>query len=307
MTLNEIGRFFERIEPECKDGTTQTMHQSNCHWIEMIDQEPTEAIRTLMGRYLFLAELLGKRTAEMHLALASAVNTPSFTAEPFTPFYQRGLFQSMRNHGLRVLKLLDRKLPSLSPSIRTEAEKVVGFQAEIIKRFRRITERNITALRIRCHGDYHLGQVLYTGKDFFIIDFEGEPMRAISERQIKRSPLRDVAGMIRSFHYASLTGLLQETAGIGVRQQHAEAFKPWARLWYQWTSAEFLKAYLKQVDGAPFLPQGRGELRCLLETYLMEKALYELDYEMNSRPDWLAIPLQGILELLNPTESLTKN
>ena len=156
-------------------------------------------------------------------------------------------------------------------------------------------------MRIRCHGDYHLGQVLYTGKDFFIIDFEGEPARPLSERRIKRSPLRDVAGMLRSFHYAAYAALFEQEAS-GVYASHPESLtvlEPWARVWYLWVSAVFLKTYLEVASKAPFLPRTREELQVMLDAYLLEKAVYELGYELNSRPDWIRIPLQGISQLLD--------
>ena len=126
-----------------------------------------------------------------------------------------------------------------------------------------------------------------------------EVMRAIGERRIKRSPLRDVAGMLRSFHYASHAGLLTEIPGVMVRSQDSVSLTPWARFLYFWTSAVFVKAYLTQVGDTPFLPKTREELRCLLDTYLLEKSLYELDYEMNNRPTWISIPIRGVLDLMD--------
>lgn len=296
--LNEFGRYFERVGTGFPTVNPETDLQPDAQWMDLIDCEPTPLAHEAISPFLQSAVLLGQRTAEMHLALASAKDTPSFTPEPFTPFYQRGLFQSMRNHGRRVLQMLKKQLTKLPEEAQSDARTIIGLEAEIMRRFREIAERKITALRIRCHGDYHLGQVLYTGKDFKIIDYEGEPMRAISERRIKRSPLRDVAGMIRSFHYASHAGLLTDIPGVVVRSQDTAALAPWARFLYVWTSAVFVKAYLQQVGDEPFLPQSREELRCLFNTYLLEKSLYELDYEMNNRPAWISIPIRGVLDLL---------
>jgi maltose alpha-D-glucosyltransferase/alpha-amylase len=140
--------------------------------------------------------------------------------------------------------------------------------------------------------------VLYTGKDFVIIDFEGEPARPLSERRIKRSPLRDVAGMLRSFHYASYAARFGQVAGV--RPEDLDALDPLARFWYLWVSVAFLKAYLGVALQAGFLPQAREDLKVLLEAHLLEKALYELAYELNNRPDWVRIPLHGMLQLLAP-------
>ena len=154
-------------------------------------------------------------------------------------------------------------------------------------------------MRIRCHGDYHLGQVLFTGKDFVIIDFEGEPARPISERRSKRSPLRDVAGMIRSFNYAAVSKLSDRA----VRPEDAAQLKPWARFWNLWVSVEYLKGFMQAAGNAPFMPKSREEIDFLLNVFLLEKAVYELGYEFNNRPDWVNVPIAGILELLQPHES----
>jgi maltose alpha-D-glucosyltransferase/alpha-amylase len=138
--------------------------------------------------------------------------------------------------------------------------------------------------------------VLYTGKDFIIIDFEGEPARPLSVRRIKSSPLRDVAGMLRSFHYAAYAALLGQVAGV--RPEDFATLEPWARFWHTWVSVTFLRSYLVTATADAFLPQTSEELQLLLDAYLLEKALYELRYELNSRPDWVRIPLQGILQLL---------
>jgi maltose alpha-D-glucosyltransferase/alpha-amylase len=154
-------------------------------------------------------------------------------------------------------------------------------------------------MRIRCHGDYHLGQLLFTGKDFVITDFEGEPIRPLSERRLKRSPLRDVASMLRSFHYAAYGSLFESGETTVTRTTYAPALEPWARFWYGTVSAVFLHHYLALVRGAPLLPPSDDELALLLDAYLLEKAVYELGYELNNRPDWAMIPLGGILQLLH--------
>lgn len=302
-TLDELGRYFERIESEFIHGDRSKELSPDLLWFDLLDQEPSRLAMDAIGPFLHLAALLGQRTAEMHRALAGS-DRPEFAPEPFTPFYQRGLFQSMRNHGRRILQLLKRRISKLPEPIRADGAAIAGMENDIIGRYRRLTERPITSLRIRCHGDYHLGQVLYTGKDFAIIDFEGEPLRSLSHRRLKCTPLRDVAGMIRSFHYASCAGLLSQVPGVAVRSQDAGVLGPWARFWYQWTSAAFVKEYLTHLADATFLPKNRDEFRLLLELYLLEKSLYELDYELNNRPDWIAIPMQGVLDVLNATRDV---
>ena len=160
---------------------------------------------------------------------------------------------------------------------------------------RAISGGKISALRIRCHGDYHLGQVLFTGSDFVIIDFEGEPARPLSERRLKRSPLRDVAGMLRSFDYAVHGWLIRAAVEGAMSEQEARALEPWADLWRQWVSSAFLRAYLTTVEARGLVPSTRGDLDRLLSVLLLEKAVYELGYELNNRPTWVRIPMQGLL------------
>jgi len=150
-------------------------------------------------------------------------------------------------------------------------------------------------MKIRIHGDYHLGQILFTGNDFVIIDFEGEPARPLSERRLKRSPLRDVAGMIRSFHYAVFNSLFKYSSRD---MKFIEGIKPWAEIWYKLVAGIFLKSYIDTARNAPFIPNNNEELGTMLRAFLLEKAVYELGYELNNRPNWLIIPIEGINNLL---------
>ena len=182
------------------------------------------------GVYLETATILGRKTAELHRALASAHGDPAFEPEAFSMLYQRSVYQSMRNLSRRVLQLLQKNMKQLPEGVRDAAAKALDSEKDILVQFQKILETKFTTLKIRCHGDLHLGQVLHTGKDFMIIDFEGEPYRALSERRLKRSPLRDVAGMIRSFHYAAYSALL--TYGSHGPEDVAR-LEPWAELWYR--------------------------------------------------------------------------
>ena len=168
----------------------------------------------------------------------------------------------------------------------------------------RIQERSQLAaglLRTRIHGDLHLGQVLVAGQDVQIIDFEGEPAKPLQELLRKYLPLRDVAGMLRSFHYAAYASLFEKA---GNDKQDGQAgglsfsLEPWAQAWYRWVSTVFVQHYLQTDEQAIFLPRTREELQGLLNIYLMEKAVYELSYELNNRPEWVRIPLQGITQLI---------
>ncbi len=266
--------------------------------LDLLDQEMPPLAADLLGAYLSSAEQMGRRIGELHVALASRTDDPAFAPEPFTPHYQRSIYQHMRTQATQAFAPLKKKLRDLPAATQKDAAQILAAESEIRDRFRSVLAAKITALRTRLHGDLHLGQILYTGKDFVIIDFEGEPSRPLSERRIKRSPLRDVAGMLRSFHYASYAVLMGQADGVSIRFDDAALLEPAARLWYRWVSAVFLKSYLEAGAAGGFLPKGRAEVRTLLEAYLLEKALYELSYELNNRPDWVRIPLRGMLELL---------
>jgi maltose alpha-D-glucosyltransferase/alpha-amylase len=165
----------------------------------------------------------------------------------------------------------------------------------------------MSVVRMRIHGDLHLGQMLYTGKDFAIIDFEGEPARPLSERRLKRAALRDVAGMLRSFHYAALTSTIEQLKIGALGKFDFVSMKPWADFWRTWSSWAFLKGYLEAAGVASFIPKSNDELRILLDAFVMDKAIYELGYELNNRPEWLLIPLLSIAQLLGLESSNTQN
>ncbi|MDX5347083.1 MAG: alpha-amylase, partial [Hymenobacteraceae bacterium] len=186
------------------------------------------------------------------------------------------------------------KLPE---HVRPEAEEVLSLRNEIMDSFKQIFAHKINTLKIRTHGDYHLGQVLFTGKDFVILDFEGEPARSYSERRLKRSPLRDVAGMIRSFHYAAYN-VLQQDDHKQQEPEQQEKLQEWAEKWYQYISGFYIKSYLDVVGNAPILPDNKRDFDVLMHTFLLEKAVYEMGYELNNRPNWVQIPIRGILSIM---------
>jgi len=241
------------------------------------------------------ARLLGQRTGEMHLALASGTQSPDFKPEEFTLHYQRSLYSSLQTLVRSSLTISKRRLGDLTDEVRTQLNEVVELKEAINDRLKQIYSHKLDVVRIRTHGDYHLGQVLFTGKDLVILDFEGEPARSYSERRIKHSPLRDVAGMIRSFHYAAYGSLILDNQ---VRKADVAKLEPFIAQWYHYMSGFFMKAYLETVSGSAFVPQSPKDLEIMLETYLLQKALYELSYEFNNRPEWLVIPIKGIKSIM---------
>ena len=253
--------------------------------------------RELIGPYLESVSRLGQRTAELHVALVNARGNPEFMPEPFSLEYRRSRYESMGRLVSQTCSLLRSRLNDLPTFTEQEARRVLNDELLIQNRFRAFFELETPALRIRCHGDYHLGQVLWTGRDFLITDFEGEPARPLSERRTKHSPIMDVAGMLRSFYYAPYASLLHQQLGLHAEDSGA-SLEPWIRFWYGWVSVAFLKSYLRIAASASFWPGTLSDLRILLDAHLLEKAVYEIGYELNNRPDWVRIPIRGVLDIL---------
>ena len=257
-----------------------------------------------MSRLLAEIALLGQRTAELHLALSSTTDDPGFAPEPFTREFQRSLQASFETLTRETLGLLRARSEVLPGEYKAKASAIASREPEIVQAFRTALSTPVNALRIRIHGDYHLGQVLYTGSDFVIIDFEGEPARPLVERRVKQSPLQDVAGMLRSFHYAAFAPLVSAAGGTALSQSQVTRLGRWAEAWSRCAASRFLGRYYERSGTAGYLPLDPRERARLLETYLLAKAIYELGYELNNRPAWVGIPLEGISRLLSLPESI---
>ncbi len=296
FTLDALRAFFETAAaradvPPVPEATPRAL-------LEAATQEPPELARETIGAYLSTARLLGTRTGEMHALLASDSVHPAFRPEPFSELYQRSVYQAIHALGRRSIRQLQGRLGTLSDEAGAEASRVIEVSPALEARLRGLLARKLGGSRIRIHGDLHLGQVLHTGLDLTVIDFEGEPARPLSERRLKRSPLRDVAGLVRSFDYAVSGSLLDPDLGGSIRPGDGPALEPWARFWYVWASATFLRGYREATQGAPFLPRDPADWEVLLDVFLLEKATYELLYELNNRPAWVRIPLRGLLGLV---------
>jgi maltose alpha-D-glucosyltransferase / alpha-amylase len=294
LTLDSLRDFFDRASTFNED--VEALPATVASLLRLTEEEAPPLVGETVGAFAESARLLGVRTAEMHAALASGDEGSEFVQEPFTPFYQRSLYQSMRNMATNSFALLAQKVKA-DESASPEAIAVIKLEEAILARFRDIVNKPLTSTRVRNHGDFHLGQVLYTGNDFVITDFEGEPSRSLNERRLKRSPLRDVAGMLRSFSYAVHTAI-KERRQRGLPEESERRSGDWGRFWQVWVSSIYLGSYLEEARRAGFLNASSEEVELLLDVYMLEKAVYEVGYEVNNRPDWLDVPLQGILELL---------
>ena len=261
-------------------------------------KEPDPLAAELMGTYIDAAQLIGRRVAELHLALLSDNEDPDFAPEPYGTLHQRSVYQSMRNLLGRVIRLLNGRLNTIPQELRKLARDIAAQHNAIAARFEMFLNRRVSVVRMRYHGDLHLGQMLFTGKDFVIIDFEGEPARPLSDRRHKRAALRDVAGMLRSFHYAALSQMISQLNTGGLGNVDFATMEQWVHFWEIWFSWSFLRGYVETTNNAPCLPKDREELKLLLDAFVMEKAVYELGYELDNRPEWVFLPLNGIAHAL---------
>jgi maltose alpha-D-glucosyltransferase/alpha-amylase len=297
-TLENVDRFLEHVLARRPDLPASPPSASLLAPPATAEVPPI--VHALMPEYFEAARTIGARTAELHAALGSDREDPAFAPEPFTQLYQRSLYQSMRTLTATVFELLRARLRALPEDARAPAEALLGRESAILQQARALVGRKIGGQRIRVHGDYHLGQLLRTANDFVVIDFEGEPARPLSERRLKRSPLRDVAGMLRSFDYAAQTGLAQAIHDGRIPQPRAAELEPWARCWRDWASHAFWQAYLQGVGvgvgGRGLLPERGEDVLMLVRVLMLEKSVYELGYELGSRPEWAWIPIRGILE-----------
>jgi maltose alpha-D-glucosyltransferase / alpha-amylase len=296
FTLDALGRYFDRVMTWVAQ--EHSAGPSLSEPVKLLGQDLPADVAESIGSYVESARLLGVRTAGLHRALAAAAEGEPFGPEPFTPHYLRGVFQSMRNVAVENLRLLRQELPGLGPELAALGQKAVELQPVIIQRYRQFSLQRFGAKRIRIHGDLRLEQVLWTGKDFVFIDFEGNPLLPVSERCIKRSPLRDVASMLRSFHYAATAGLEAHVQGGSILRENLSRFEPWVRYWNRWVSVAFLKAYLPEVIRLELVPADEGELGEMLRAYLLHRLLLELGQELTQPSPRLKVPLEALLRLL---------
>ena len=268
FTLRELTRQLERVLADDARETAQ-----------------------IEAAYLSRVAQLGQRTGALHLALAADSADADFAPEPLTAEDFAELAETVHATADQVLAGLARRLDALDPATRELAAALLAAEPALRARIAALGAQPVAAAKTRTHGDYHLGQVLNTGADFVIIDFEGEPAKPLAGRRRKRSPLRDVAGMLRSIHYAAHSALAKFP-------EHRAALEPRAECWRDRARGAFLDAWIATTVGAPFVPAKRAEFARLLDAFLLEKALYEIAYELNNRPAWLGIPLRGAVQIL---------
>jgi maltose alpha-D-glucosyltransferase / alpha-amylase len=292
-TLDTLSQFFEAALAR-KESDFAGPDGSH-HPFDLRTKEVPAQVHESIGGYLDSAQLLGKRVADLHLALSSDPSDPQFTPEPFTDHYRHALYHGLMSQTAETFQLLRQQLDALPAAAQSDARKLLERRDEIRTRARIISDRRIAALRIRLHDDLELSRVLHTGKDFVFIGFDGRPDRTLGGRRIKRSPLRDVASMLLSFQYASQAVFLDQLPGVTRRPETSAALEFWSRYWSDWVSAIFLKGYLDALGKSPLIPATDADVRLLLDHCLIECALEEAAGELRNRPEWVRVPV-GLLQ-----------
>jgi maltose alpha-D-glucosyltransferase/alpha-amylase len=288
-TLDELGRFYESVA-NCPPP------KSACSPPDFNDPPaPADDLLEHAAVFLDAAHLIGRRTAELHLALATPTDNTAFTVQPYTA-------PDLAEDRERIQRQLDTALTALqttsadlSPETAALASDLLSRRDDLLARIQALNgDASQFGSRIRIHGDYHLGQLLRSRTDFLIVDFEGEPARDLAARRQKQSPLRDVAGMLRSFSYAARSGLDHHL------QRHPEnhaTLESWSLAWENASGNAFLRGYRDAAANRHDLLPQPGQAQTMLLALLLEKAMYELLYELNNRPAWLSIPLNGLLAI----------
>ncbi|MBV6342395.1 maltose alpha-D-glucosyltransferase [Candidatus Magnetobacterium casense] len=298
FTLDFLRMYYEKILSAKEDATRELTVAKGFlkDFLSVTGEKLSATLSEFIGiKYIEAADLIGKKTANMHMALCNETNPDDFAPEAFTSLYQRSLFQSMHNMTKRVFELLKKNIGRIPYEFRQEADELIEREKDIIGVFNTFVDIKISSVKIRIHGDYHLGQLLYTGNDIIVTDFEGEPSKSINERRLKRSPLKDLAGMIRSFSYASYSTLLKTDV---FSAWDIDELKDYAHMWYICVSGIFINSYLEAIKKSPQLSFDQAEIKTLMRIYLLDKAVYEVGYELNNRLDMVIVPIRGIKSIL---------
>jgi maltose alpha-D-glucosyltransferase/alpha-amylase len=301
FTLDSIGRFFvnlllekpkpERIPPPSEIDISMT-------------GVPQEIIEAAGIFYLDMMYLLGQRTAEFHLAVSKIRDVPGFEHEPYSKLYQRSVYQSFHSQVNWTLGLLENRLNTFSPEYKLLVSGILSSKPVLLSQLRMITDHRIQTIKMRIHGDYHLGQVLFTGKDFVIHNFEGDLTRSMSERRLKYCPLRDVGGMIWSLGSAIQTALIQNPT---LRPEDLQYLEPWTEIWFSYMESIFMTAYMRTIQGAPFIPDSQSDIIILLNSFIIERAMNKLRVSLMTRPDDCLPAIRAIHVILKKIQDYTEN
>jgi maltose alpha-D-glucosyltransferase/alpha-amylase len=288
--LERINNYIERILARDRNVTFNYPRLGSLIHPVSHESLPEELREFLGGSAADQARLMGSRTAELHRALANG-NEKDFRPEEFSLHYQRSLFSAMQSLVRETYQSLSRKIDSLPADLQPAARELAGRKNEMLERLKRIYTKKFDVVKTRIHGFYGLDEILLTGKDVMIHNFNGNPLRSFSERRLKRSPLRDIAAMVRSFYYVAYEGFFMNTQ---VRKEELQELLPLADFWAFYMSSFFIKSYCDHLGENNFIPKDPEDMEIIMQTYILEHALHYLNYELNYRPDRTMVPLNLI-------------
>ena len=292
--LNEVNRFFNLLD---KDPASFINYQPNERLFEPIKPKSlaSELIELMSPRLVEAIVLIGKRTAQMHLALVNDHSQTDFKPIPFNSDYSVWLKNKVTLLFDQRIGLLEKNIKKLKGLAKEYGQTFLDRRNEVLEEILGFDESKLCSMRTRVHGDYHLGQVLMHDMDFYILDFEGEPESTIRDRKVKQSPLKDVAGMLRSFHYAIYATLFDESKKWTLSRTNQFEM---AERFYQLVCGLYMHGFIKTAIKGGLDIGYKPEIHYLLRYHVLEKAVYELGYELNSRPAWAIIPLRGIMKII---------
>jgi maltose alpha-D-glucosyltransferase/alpha-amylase len=292
--VDDLRRYYEEIQ-SCA-GLEETTLKGSLADPLTYEDIPDEDMKMFIGPVTAeRVRLLGKRVAKMHLALLGDDSDAEFSPEAFSLHYQRSLFSSFQSVVRKAYQTLGKRQKDLPEHLQEAVEQVLPIKRDVLTTLKQIYKNKIDIVKIRIHGDLHLGQVLFTGRDFVFVDFEGDPSLRYSERRLKRAALEDVAEMIRSFHHVAYEGLLNNN---NLRKEEKEAMRPWAEKWYHYMSQIFMQAYVRRAESDLLVPASKEDLEKIMDVFLLERMMMELERELQAPYRRLVVPLSGILGIM---------
>jgi maltose alpha-D-glucosyltransferase/alpha-amylase len=268
------------------------------HILESLHLQLPQELKEPIGTGMGFMELLGRRIAELHIALSDSIEETDFVPEPFSRLYQRSLYQTLRNRAGIVLPTLRKKMKTLPLHMKADGNWILENEKRLLAFYSTLSGPALSGKRIRCHGNLHLGQILLTGNDFMFVDFAGDPSRHLSERRIKRSPLWDIIGIVSSLYRASHSAILiQRDRGL-ILPENFSYREVWADVWCFWNSITLLRSYIEVMQTNDLLP-GSLDQECLLFNILRtDKIMIELGNDLNGSPDWISFSLKAMRKMI---------
>ncbi|KMQ50374.1 Trehalose synthase [Chitinispirillum alkaliphilum] len=271
--------------------------------LEKSQKSLPDIMDNMIGTFSDKVRIIGSKTAQFHCALASESSHPDYAPEPFTTLYQRSLYQSMRTNTRKIISELRKKLRSLPEDLQSHATFIIESEKEILRMFEDLLTMKPSSIKTRIHGDFRLKQLLNIGNDFVIKDFGNQGDAALSEGRLKRSPLKDVAGIINSFHSVALTALYSSKKMVPVDQTDIHH---WADIWVNHVVNLFLDSYIEGIGHTPILPSDKKDMNRLLRLFLLEQSFANLNSALNATPEEITVAIRAIISTLNTLENDTK-